>query len=200
MSHHQRDNGDDMRIDIKETMRKDVLAGVAQGRSGLSKLLELAAEPNEPDVLYLDFRSVEVATASYLRECVVNFKKVLRAQGSNLYPVIANANPECLEELEVILVALSDAMIACDCNAKGQVSRTQIIGELEEKQKLTFDLVVERNETDANELMVSASKDESIKRTGWNNRLAALASKGLVLEVPKGKSKRYRAIFAKEFA
>ena len=37
---------------------------------------------------------------------------------------------------------------------------------------------------------------EKVKQTAWNNRLAALANLGLILELNQGRAKRYRTLFA----
>ncbi len=71
------------------------------------------------------------------------------------------------------------------------------LGELDPKQRLTFDLVCEHGETDAGALMRSYGESEGLKHaTAWNNRLASLASRGLVIEQSYGRAKRYRPLFA----
>jgi hypothetical protein len=62
------------------------------------------------------------------------------------------------------------------------------------KQKLTFEAVSERGETDAGELM--RQNGEGLKHaTAWNNRLSSLATMGLIVEISRGRSKRYRSLF-----
>lgn len=73
---------------------------------------------------------------------------------------------------------------------------TGLIGQLDPKQRRTFELVQQRRETDAGELMRDFSDTERLKSpTAWNNRLASLASLGLVAEVSQGRSKRYKLVF-----
>jgi len=38
-------------------------------------------------------------------------------------------------------------------------------------------------------------ESEGVKQTAWNNRLAALAGLGLVVELSQGRAKRYRPLF-----
>ena len=65
-----------------------------------------------------------------------------------------------------------------------------------EHGKLTFDLVSERGETDAAELMREYGANEKpIAQTAWNNRLASLTSLGLLVESSQGRAKRYRPLF-----
>jgi len=73
------------------------------------------------------------------------------------------------------------------------VSDPVLLGNLDPKQQLAFDLVNQRGETDATELMRDFG--EGLKSaTGWNNRLASLAALGVVIEVSQGRSKRYRPV------
>ena len=49
--------------------------------------------------------------------------------------------------------------------------------------------------TDAAQLMREHGETENVKQTAWNNRLAALTSLGLVVELSAGRAKKYRALF-----
>jgi len=89
-----------------------------------------------------------------------------------------------------------DVLMTCTLDAQGAVVHATPIGELDPKQKMTFDLVRERGETDAGELMRCCGESEGMKHTtAWNNRLAALAARGLLMEVSQGRAKRYRPLF-----
>ncbi len=66
------------------------------------------------------------------------------------------------------------------------------LGDLDPKQRVTFDLVCERGETDAAELMRQYGGTKT--QTAWNNRLAALAALGLVVEMSQGRAKRYKPL------
>jgi hypothetical protein len=151
-------------------------------------------QPAHPEPMFLDFSKIEVATASYLRESVLAFRDFIRAKRSMWYPVIANANEVVLEEL-LILATSGDAIMSCTLASNGKVSDPMLIGELDPKQQLAFDLVNQRGETDASELMRDFG--EGLRHaTGWNNRLASLAALGVVIEVSQGRSKRYRPVLA----
>jgi hypothetical protein len=173
-----------------------VLAGAPNGRTAFAKLLaEAAQEPLAPEPLYLDFTDVDIATASYLRESVLQFRDVIRRQRSNLYPVVANANAQVLEELALLIQASNGILMTCYLDERGTPSQAALIGNLDPKQKLTFELVNRKGETDASELMRDHGAGEDVKQTAWNNRLAALAGLGLIYEVSLGRAKRYRPLF-----
>ena len=184
-------------ISMKDAGNGAVLSGALNGRSALGRLLALAAaEPGQPEPVFLDFHGVEVATASYLRECVLAFRQAIRGRDSHYYPVIANPNESVRDELVELARARGDVFMTCALAEDGTVSGAALTGDLEEKQLLTFKLVQQRGETDAGELMRAYGKREKVRHaTAWNNRLSALASLGLVVEMRRGRLKRYRPLF-----
>jgi hypothetical protein len=172
------------------------LAGVPAGRHAFGKLLALTVqEPLSPEPLYLDFSDIAIATASYLRESVLHFKDAVRRRGSNLYPVVANANEQVVEELALLIEANHEALMTCSLDEQGRPIHPVLLGDLDPKQKLTLELVNRIGETDASELMRDHNAGENVKQTAWNNRLSALAEQGLVFEVCLGREKRYKRLF-----
>ena len=186
-----------MIIRLREIARTPILAGALNGRRALNTLLDMVCnEPLNSEPVFLDFTEIEVATASYLRESVLAFRDVIRGRRSKLYPVIANASDEVREELEEMLRPRGDVLMTCSLDHTGRVLQPALIGDLDPKQKLTFDLVCERGETDAGALMKEYGESEGVKQTAWNNRLVSLAALGLVVEITQGRSKRYKPLFA----
>ena len=183
-----------MRFRLKDLADNEILAGAVAGRRILGLLLDrIDGEPTAPEPVYLDFQGVEVATASFLRECILEFRDIVRRRWTNNYPVVANANDSVAEELSV-LVAQRDVLILCTLDAKGRPTSPRLLGALEPKQRIAFDLVRERGETDAGELMRSSRGTEDVGQTAWNNRLAALSRLGLLMEMSNGRAKRYRPL------
>jgi hypothetical protein len=173
-----------------------VLAGAVNGKAALRRLLEMAsAEPEKPEPLFLDFAGIDVATASYLRESLAALRSAIRSRDSHYYPLIANSNEAVRDELLELARAGADAFMTCALADDGTVSEPTLLGEVEAKQLLTFRLVQERGETDAGELMKAYGESEKVRHaTAWNNRLSALASLGLVMEMRQGRLKRYRPL------
>jgi hypothetical protein len=185
-----------MTIQLIEIAGTPILAGALGGRRTLSRLLEAAGkEPASPEPIFLDFTGIQVATASYLRESVLAFRDVIRGRRSKFYPVIANASDEVRDELEELLRPRGDVFMTCELDQMGRVSQPALIGDLDPKQKITFDLVRERGETDASELMRDYGEQEGVKQTAWNNRLVSLAALGLIIEITQGRAKRYKPLF-----
>lgn len=175
-----------------------VLAGSAEGRAFLASMLQRTGkDPAEPEPILLDFSSIEVATSSYLREAVVHLRDMLRSRRSNYYPVVANAADGVMEELSMLLNDHGDAMLACVIDREGRPQRVEPIGRLERVQQRTFELVVEKGEIGAVEAQ-ALFPGETATVTAWNNRLAALAERGLVVEMSRGRLKRYRPILMEQ--
>ena len=147
--------------------------------------------------MFLDFEGVDVATASFLRESVLAFRDTVRRRRSNLYPVVANANDLVADELRVLVAPHGNVLMLCSLDENGEPHEPRLAGELDPKQRLTFDLVSERGETDAAELMREyGASEKTTAQTAWNNRLTSLTSLGLLVELSQGRAKRYRPLFS----
>ena len=170
-----------------------VLSGAVAGRRVLSALIAATPSANAPTPLFLDFKGVEVATASFLRESVIAFRDYARQSLPNVYPVVANLNAVVAEELDFFVRARRDVLWTCDLDSHGQVTGVRLIGDLEPAQRATFDAVVAAGRISAPELATRFA-DTHIRPTAWNNRLSALASKGLLVERQDGKSKSFSSL------
>lgn len=180
-----------MRILIFELAgQKSILTGSLAGRKVLSDLIAGIHPVAEAEIVYLDFAGIDVATSSFLRECVVGFRDFARNAATNLYPVIANASAAVTEELEFFAKQRADVFWSCKCDAEGNLSNISLVGELEPVLRVTFDHIKRLGAASAPQLAASG-EDESIKPTAWNNRLSSLAAKGLVVERRIGKTKSF---------
>jgi hypothetical protein len=181
-------------VDVLDIGGNEVLAGAGVGRRVCAGLLEAAGVAREPTICLVNFQDVSVATASFLREAVLRLRDAARAQGSPLYPVVANASREVREELDDLLRRSGEAMVACRTNAAALPSSPEVLGELEPKQRLALNLLREAGEADVATLQSLDRSGERVGHTAWNNRLASLAAKGVVIEIQQGRAKRYRPI------
>lgn len=171
---------------------QQVLSGVQAGRQLLGKLVSAARQPAEPEPAYLDFAGVDVATASFLRESVIAFRDHARATLLGLYPVIANASPAIVEELDLFLRHRKDAVWSCSLTAGGKPRDLTIIGELDDAHRSTLDIVKRLRTASAPSL--AAQSQENIAPTAWNNRLSNLAARGLLIERRSGKTKTFAPV------
>lgn len=170
-----------------------VLAGAIAGRRLLIALIAATPSADSPTALFLDFNDVEVATASFLRESVIAFRDYARQSLPNIYPAAANLNAAVAEELDFFVRSRGDVLWSCELDLQGNVIAARLIGELDPAQRVTFNAVLESGAISAPELATRFA-DARIGPTAWNNRLSALASKGLLVERRQGKSKSFSSL------
>lgn len=180
-----------MRVSIQDLAGKRILAGAQEGRALLLQLVEAIREPETPQALFLDFRGVDVATTSFLREGPLAYRRLVRAQSSKIYPIFANANEHIVDELKLFLISQKDAVFTCTLTGGEKASKLRLVGRLDEKQALTLEFVKQLGEVDAARL-VSTRTEPGTRPNAWNNRLAALAQKGLIVESLDGRTKKFR--------
>ena len=170
-----------------------VLAGSAAGRKLLATMIDSTPAATAPEKVFLDFAGIEVATVSFLRESVIGYRDFTRASRQNIYPIIANPEPNVLEELEHLVKARNDVLWCCWLDAHDKTVRQQFIGELDPVQRQTFDMVRELGMATAPEL-ADRYPESAIGTTAWNNRLSGLAAKGLLVETRQGRTKTFRPV------
>lgn len=175
---------------IDLTGGQTVLSGAILGRTLLSALIAATPSFAGPTPAFLDFTAIEVATASFLRESVIGFRDYARRSLENVYPAVANLAPTVAEELEFFVRARGDVLWSCELGSDDNVIRARLIGELDPAQRSTFDAALELGAITAPELAARFA-DQQIGPTAWNNRLSALATKGLLVERKQGKTKSF---------
>ena len=182
------------RIDIFELAdREDTLAGAADGANALAKLISSLSEISGDRLILLDFRHIEVATSSFLREAVLGFRDYSRNSRPNLYPLVCNANLKVREELEGLLKLKGDALVLCEVNSRNTITAATVVGKLEEKQRVTLQAVLKARRTDAVTLS-RQDRETNLGPTAWNNRLASLSAKGILKESLTGRLKIYEPV------
>jgi hypothetical protein len=182
-----------VRIPIVGPGASPVLAGKLDGKRMFLRSLEAMPVINVPTLIVLDFRGIELATSSFLDEAVVRLRDHLRLGRAPSYLVVANLSAHVQEELEDLLTRANDAMLACNFSRSDEVSNPRLLGALDPKLSETFELVRQRGLASAVDLH-NESDAQEIGQTAWNNRLNTLAAKSLLMEVPEGRTKKYRAV------
>jgi hypothetical protein len=171
-----------------------VFAGRLDGKRTFMRVLEELPFGTEQMLVVLDFSGAEIATSSFLAELLIPLREHLRLRRPPAYLVAANTNEKVTEEIDELLARVGDAFLIGAATADGRVSDLQLAGRLDAKLMDTFDLVQRKGVTSAVELHGDSGDSDGIGPTAWNNRLAALAAKSLIVEVPQGRSKKYRSL------
>ncbi len=155
-----------------------ILAGRLSGKRAFVATLEQFPELAEPALVVLDFTGVDLATSSYLSEVLVPLRDHLRLRRQPGYAVAANLSEKVREEIEEQLRRSGDAFLTCT----------------DEKLQETLLLVSRKRETTAAQLYEESRTIDMVGATAWNNRLASLAAKSLVVEILQGRTKKYRPV------
>jgi hypothetical protein len=169
-----------------------VLAGRTDGAAVRQKISAKIAGENLPTIVVIDFSSVQLATASFLDEAVLRLRADV--SGKPMYVIVCNLLPPVEEELDALLVRANDAFLSFKYVPEGAFSKPRLLGNLDAKLKDAYERVREKREASATELHWEARESENVGPTAWNNRLNILASKSLLVEIPMGKSKKYRPL------
>lgn len=181
-----------MRIPMLPYAQNGVLAGSLDGKKAFVDLIQKTIVPVEPEVCFLDFAGINIATVSFLRESVVAYRNHTRSTWPSIYPVCANLSDPVREELASFLAMWSDALVTCTLGTENRISNIEIVGKIDGKQGVALRGVIELGEVNAPSLRAYSGED--VAPTAWNNRLGALAAKGILIEVGSGRNKRYRPV------
>jgi hypothetical protein len=171
-----------------------ILAGRLTGKRAFVAALEQFPVIAEPALVLLDFRGVGLATSSYLSEVLLPLRDHLRLRRYPGYAIVANLSDKVREEIEEMLRRSGDALLTCSTDAAGHISDVELCGKLEDKLQETLSLVSRKRETTAAQLHEESRAVDAVGATAWNNRLASLAAKSLVVEVLQGRTKKYRPV------
>lgn len=188
-----------MRIKIRDlTDSQEILSGTLAGKRLFGTLVASTPLFDKPELVFLDFTGIQIATASFLREGIIAFRDYTRSSNKNAYPVLANASPQVVDEFEFFLRQRIDAFWSCKLDDSNAVSEEKILGELDATQKETFALIEELGgKASAPDLAARSAGNSAIGSTAWNNRLASLSDKGLVIESRVGKTKEFSPLLGR---
>lgn len=181
-----------MRVSILKLVGEETLGGSVPGEILLGKLKKETATAKPDTPILLDFDGIAVATYSYLRASVMEFREHIRKNNPECPVIIASLSEAVAEELSELLKNTRDALIVCDLE-NSTVRNAHVLGILDDKQQIALRAVLEFGSTDAPTLARRFEGESDRRFTKWNNRLSALAQKGILAEKVHGRSKRYSA-------
>ena len=179
-------------IDLAKLSKSSVLAGSSAGRQVCKALLDVA-KISKKGLFVIDCLGVEVATSSFLREAVIEFRRFVRREIPDVYPVLSHLEADVEEELAGLLNQMSEAFWVFELN-KDTIKDHRMIGRIDQKLRQALDLIEAGHGYDAATLWKTTSSTELVGVTAWNNRLASLSKQGLVFESRVGKLKYFRPL------
>jgi len=163
---------------IRSAAGSSVLAG-GLGGDGLRRLLETSAGAEQP-VSVLDFKDVQLVTASYFRAA---FEWLW---GRETCPVIANSVPDVREEIELALKALG--LRGLFGVLRGSELTDVQPAHLEPAEAATYSKVHQLRRATAGDLY---RLDRRVQPTAWSNRLALLYRQRLLQRESVGRQVFY---------
>ena len=104
--------------------------------------------------------------------------------------MLVNAESVVQEEILLVARALGSSVVHAIMSSRGLTMPT-LLGELDEAQRETLDLVLDLGEATASDL---AAEKPSVKPTAWNNRLTALVARGVLTEGRRERHKVYQPV------
>lgn len=180
-------------LDISELYGSKTLAGTGAGKAFLPRLLQEASFPSQA-IVAVDFRKTDLVTASFFRMSFKAFRDYARNQ-ADFFPVYICKNKATLEEVEAYADDIGDAFLFAELDRNGEMVRPHLVGKLDEKQIRTLQALTEVGESDAAGLFTKYPETPPLSTSAaWSNRLASLASKGLITERAVGRSKLFKPI------
>lgn len=176
-------------IHLPKIAGSSILAGAAAG-SAAQKRIMVALAGRPPKICALDCAGVEFASASFVREAVFGTRDALRRAGVSTQLVLVNAESVVQEEVLLVARALGSSVVHALMSPRG-LAKPTLLGELDEAQRETLDLVLRLGEATASDLV---AENPSVKPTAWNNRLTALVGRGVLTEGRRERHKVYRPV------
>lgn len=165
-----------------------VAAGSNAGEQERARLLSILSNqpaPVGPEVVYIDFGDIEVATVSWIREAVFALADEARRRWPHFCPAIGACGSDVAEEVEVAAIALSRPIPA---PAHSTAHGIGMFGQLDQVQLQTLQRVSSLGPVSAPDLM-NAYPECSLQ--AWNNRLRSLSERGLLLTEKRGRERWY---------
>ena len=147
-----------MQLQMQPYASSGVLASSTEGQKAFTDLVQRTPAVLAPEVCYLDFDGITVATASFLRDSVVAYRNHARSHWTHLYPVLANMSTPVKEEFSDFLRARGDAFVICALDSDDHPTDVQVLGQLDGKQLTALKAVLALGETDLNSCCSAASK------------------------------------------
>jgi hypothetical protein len=182
--------------------------GATMGQKLLAPLLDqLRAFGREDQVVILDLAGIEVANASFLKATALWLQRagavfadleegrtrgpVVGPEPLNVFPLLANAGPEVLEEIDTILRSEQIPLLVAVLSEGDRIVKARRMGHLDLALEETLTALAKERTATASSLCERYPQKPPIKSPAWSNRLAELYRLRLARRDREGRQWRY---------
>lgn len=167
------------------------LQGETLGKKHYARIWELLSDTGQGEVVFLDFKGVDVVTGSWISAMLVPLYRRAAEPEIDLFPVLCNASGDWLDDLTLLAKWTHQCFLVADkCTLPPR--KATLIGSLDPGQQTTLDAVLEYGEVTGAEL--ERRSPEKIRATAWNNRLKDLYEKRLLRRTKRGREQVYAPV------
>jgi hypothetical protein len=173
-------------LNVAAIAQQNVLAGAAAGQAARPVFEEIVARVQDGSLLVLDFGQVGLVTSSYFLGAFGWIWTSSETEERDLFPVLANANEETKDEIDLALQAKGFRALFAVYDS-GELTGVVPLN-LEKADLETYRMLEVLGEVTASDLFRT---DPRIQPTGWSNRLALLYGYRLVRRRKQGRQLFY---------
>lgn len=173
-------------VDVGVVGQGEVLAGRLAGEAARPFFEEAVGSETRDAVAVLDFRWVRLTTSSYFLGAFEWLWTSKVARENDIFPILANANQETRDEIELALNARGFKALFAQFDAGGLSDVTPF--NLDREAAETYEKVSSLGEATATDIF---RIDPKIQPTGWSNRLALLYEHRLLRRRKNGRQLIY---------
>lgn len=168
------------------------LLGRVQGKRDYARVCEELAVASPGETVLLDFDGVKLLSGSWANAMLVPLYRRAAEDQVDLFPVLANVAPECLDDLLLVAEWNHQCYLRAEI-VNGEPIKAALLGPLDTGQESTLKAVLEHGEVTGAELERRCPPG-SPKATAWNNRLKDLYLKRLLRRRKQGREMFYSPI------
>ena len=148
---------------------------------------------NAGAVIILDWKGIELATASYFAATILTLIRDLSASDADRYLISVGLNPQCVDDLKLALQIQGLVALAGDYKSKS-LHNLRVLGTLDESYRESMACLDSQQYYSAAELLKSGCAATKIGKTGWNNRLQHLYGHRVIKRIKVGREFKYSLI------
>jgi hypothetical protein len=148
------------------------LAGRELGKQHLPILMGAALDAREGELILWDFSGITHASASYFAATFLNL--ITTAEQLDRYFAFFELNRPTTEDFDIVLKTEKLAALVASRIQDDRITEVKVLGHLDPAYEQTFWEVCRLGEATSEDVLRSANRAVTIKKTAWINRLTYL--------------------------